>query len=202
MITDRNKAIATITYNHLNLPAQVTKTNGEHVYIYTAAGVKLRKEVYDSVRVLKKKTDYLGEYFYENDNLKFIDHQTAIKVVTDHREETPTVKEFITDQKLEKIELKSDMKSLSLKSKFLKIMDIAVKKVELIEWLVRLRDEKLIQRIEILKKGSIKEAYDQRTPKTMEELQAKLDQSEEDISSGKVHSQQEVEDYFKARFNQ
>ena len=93
------------------------------------------------------------------------------------------------------------MKSLSLENKFLKIMDIAVKKVELIEWLVRLRDEKLIRRIEILKKGSIKEAYDQRTPRTMEQLQAKLDQSEEDISSGKVHSQQEVEDYFKARFN-
>lgn len=81
-------------------------------------------------------------------------------------------------------------------------MDIAVKKVELIEWLARLQDEKLIQRIEILKKGSVKEAYELRTPKTMEDLQAKLDQSEKDISSGKVHTQQEAEDYFKARFKQ
>lgn len=81
-------------------------------------------------------------------------------------------------------------------------MDIALKKVELIEWLARLQDEKLIQRIEILKKGSLKEAYELRTPKTMEELQAKLDQSEKDITSGKVHTQQEVEDYFKARFKQ
>jgi hypothetical protein len=81
-------------------------------------------------------------------------------------------------------------------------MNIAVKKVELIEWLARLQDEKLIHRIEILKKGSVKEAYELRTPKTMEELQSKLDQSEKDISSGKVHTQQEVEDYFKARFKQ
>jgi hypothetical protein len=39
MITDRNKDIATIAYNHLNLPSQVTKTNGEYVkYIYNATG--------------------------------------------------------------------------------------------------------------------------------------------------------------------
>ena len=81
-------------------------------------------------------------------------------------------------------------------------MDIAVKKVELIEWLARLQDEKLIERIEVLKKSSIKEAYKVRTPKTPEELQMKLDQSEKDISSGNVHTQQEVEGYFKGRFRQ
>ena len=93
------------------------------------------------------------------------------------------------------------MKPLSLDTKFM-TMDIAIKKVELIEWLARLQDEKLIQRIEALKKGSIKELYEQRTPKTMEEVQAKLDRSERDIQSGKVHSQEEVESYFKARFKQ
>ena len=82
------------------------------------------------------------------------------------------------------------------------IMDIAVKKVELIEWLARLQDENLIQRIEALRKGSIKELYEQRMPKTMEALQAKLDQSEQDIKEGKLHSQEEVENYFKARFKQ
>lgn len=79
------------------------------------------------------------------------------------------------------------------------IMDIAVKKVELIEWLARLQDEKIIQRIETLRKGSIKELYEQRMPKTQEELQTKLDRSEKDIKEGKVHSQEEVENYFKAR---
>lgn len=92
------------------------------------------------------------------------------------------------------------MKLLSLENKLVEVMNIAVKKVELIEWLARLQDEKLIERIEIIKKGSLKEAYELRTPKTMEELQEKLNQSEKDISSGNVHTQQEVEDYFKARF--
>ena len=81
-------------------------------------------------------------------------------------------------------------------------MDIAVKKVELIEWLVRLQDEKLIQQIDSLKKGSVNDMYEQRMPKTIGELQAKLDQSEKDISLGRVHSQKEVEDYFKSKFNQ
>lgn len=80
------------------------------------------------------------------------------------------------------------------------IMDIAVKKVELIEWLARLQDEKLIQRIETLRKGSVKELYEQRIPRTVEELQARLDRSEKDINEGKVYSQEEVENYFKARF--
>lgn len=79
-------------------------------------------------------------------------------------------------------------------------MDIAVKKVELIEWLARLQDEKLIQRIETLRKGSVKELYEQRIPRTVEELQARLDRSEKDINEGKVYSQEEVENYFKARF--
>lgn len=81
-------------------------------------------------------------------------------------------------------------------------MDIAVKKVELIEWLARLQDEKLIQRIETLRKNSIQELYEQRMPKTREALKAKLNQSEKDINAGKVYSQEEVENYFNARFKQ
>jgi hypothetical protein len=81
-------------------------------------------------------------------------------------------------------------------------MDIAVKKVELIEWLARLQDEKLIQRIETLRKSSIQDLYEQQMPKTREALQAKLNQSEKDINEGKVYSQEEVENYFNARFKQ
>ena len=81
-------------------------------------------------------------------------------------------------------------------------MDIALKKIELIEWLARLQDERLIQRIETLRKGSVKDLYEQRMPKTREELQSKLEQSEKDILEGKVHSQQEVEKYFRAKFQQ
>jgi hypothetical protein len=79
-------------------------------------------------------------------------------------------------------------------------MDIALKKIELIEWLVRLQDESLIQRIENLKTSSAKDRYEQRTPKSIDDLQARLDQSEKDISLGMIHSQQEVEDYFKTKF--
>jgi hypothetical protein len=82
----------------------------------------------------------------------------------------------------------------------LEIMNIAVKKMELIEWLVRLQDEKLIQRIESLKNDSRKDVFEKRTPKTIEELQSKLKQSESDIISGRIHAQEEVENYFKAKF--
>jgi hypothetical protein len=81
-------------------------------------------------------------------------------------------------------------------------MDIAIRKVELIEWLARLQDENVIQRVEILKKGAVNELHEQRTPRTMAEMLAKLDKSEKDIQSGKVHSQEEVEGYFKAKFKQ
>ncbi|CAN5387211.1 hypothetical protein BH09BAC3_BH09BAC3_14440 [soil metagenome] len=80
-------------------------------------------------------------------------------------------------------------------------MDIAVKKIELIEWLARLQDESLIQKIEVLRKGSVKDTYEQRIPKTMEDLQAKLDRSEQDIQAGKVHSQEEVESFFKSKLS-
>ena len=78
-------------------------------------------------------------------------------------------------------------------------MDIALKKIELIEWLTRVQDEALLQRIEALRKGSLKDAYLLRVPKTMEELQDKLDRSEEDIKAGRVHAQEDVETYFKTK---
>jgi len=78
-------------------------------------------------------------------------------------------------------------------------MDIAVKKIELIEWLARLQDESLIQKIEALRKGSIKDLYDQRMTNTIQDLQTKLDRSEHDIKTGKVHSQDEVESFFKSK---
>ncbi|MCW5910590.1 MAG: hypothetical protein KIT62_05920 [Cyclobacteriaceae bacterium] len=80
-------------------------------------------------------------------------------------------------------------------------MDIAVKKVELIEWLARLQDEKLIQRIEALKKKSVNDMYEQRMPKNFTQLVEKLKESEHDVMEGNVHAQESVENYFKARFN-
>ena len=79
-------------------------------------------------------------------------------------------------------------------------MDVALKKIELIEWLSRLQDEKLIQQIEALKKGSSQERHDARIPKTKSDLQDKLGRSEKDIQLGRIHSQAEVERFFQAKF--
>jgi RHS repeat-associated protein len=48
MTRDDNKGITEILYNDLNLPQQITFTNGNRiVYTYDAAGIKLKKEVFE-----------------------------------------------------------------------------------------------------------------------------------------------------------
>ena len=79
-------------------------------------------------------------------------------------------------------------------------MDMSLKKIELIEWLARLQDESLIQKIESLKKSSVEDIYGQRVPKNSRDLQSKLERSEQDIKTGKVHSQEEVEAIFRSKF--
>ncbi len=79
-------------------------------------------------------------------------------------------------------------------------MDLAIKKIELIEWLARIQDEKIISEIEALKKGTVKIAYDLRMPRTAHDLQAKIDRSEEDIKEGRTYQQDEVASYFKTKF--
>lgn len=78
MIKDENKSITAITYNHLNLPKQVSiNGNGNHgyiSYIYDAAGIKLRKLAVNSNTGLATITEYAGNYVYENEILKFFNH--------------------------------------------------------------------------------------------------------------------------------
>ncbi len=82
MIADKNKNISAITYNYLNLPAKVVKTTGDYItYTYDATGRKLRQQVFNPSAVQQKKSDYVGEYFYENDTLKFINHEEG-RIVT------------------------------------------------------------------------------------------------------------------------
>ncbi|MFY0604943.1 MAG: RHS repeat-associated core domain-containing protein, partial [Flavobacteriaceae bacterium] len=68
MITDANKGITNITYNHLNLPTQVTIGSNNIYYVYDASGVKLRKTVQSTT------TDYAGNFIYENNDLQFFNH--------------------------------------------------------------------------------------------------------------------------------
>ena len=93
MTADANKAITTITYNHLNLPDKVTKTTGEYLkYTYDATGRKLSQSVFSATGELKKKSDYAGEYFYENDTLKFINHEEGRVVMV--KEGQPIAPEY------------------------------------------------------------------------------------------------------------
>src|SRR5690554_2199644 len=71
MITDKNKNITAISYNHLNLPYKVTFANGGNIsFVYDAAGIRLSKKVQPSGGVLVT-TDYIGGFQYENNVLKF-----------------------------------------------------------------------------------------------------------------------------------
>uniref|UniRef100_UPI0026306E6C RHS repeat domain-containing protein n=2 Tax=uncultured Psychroserpens sp. TaxID=255436 RepID=UPI0026306E6C len=75
MITDKNKDITSIEYNHLNLPTIVkfgTANTNKITYIYDATGLKLKKIVTDKSNTTT--TQYRGNYIYENDGLKFFSH--------------------------------------------------------------------------------------------------------------------------------
>ncbi|MEM9076202.1 MAG: DUF6443 domain-containing protein [Bacteroidota bacterium] len=69
MKTDTNKGITSIAYNHLNLPISITMASGTISYIYDASGVKLEKNVTTGA-----KTEYCGNYVYQNGNLEFFNH--------------------------------------------------------------------------------------------------------------------------------
>lgn len=89
MTADKNKAIALIEYNHLNLPNKVTKNEGQYIkYIYDAVGIKLAQEVYDKDGALQKRTDYSGAYIYEStgtdpSELQFIQTSEGRIIVSD-----------------------------------------------------------------------------------------------------------------------
>ncbi len=73
-------------------------------------------------------------------------------------------------------------------------MNIAVKKVEIIEWLVQLKDESLIKKIEKLKNQSIKESYEASLkPMSPSAYKAMLNEAEEDYKKGKVIGQEALE---------
>jgi RHS repeat-associated protein len=75
---DNNKAISSITYNHLNLPSVITVTGkGTITYTYDAAGNKLRKVTVDTTVSPSRTTTtlYIGGAVYQNDTLQFIAHE-------------------------------------------------------------------------------------------------------------------------------
>ncbi|MDM9632684.1 RHS repeat domain-containing protein [Robiginitalea aurantiaca] len=72
MISDANKGITSITYNHLNLPTLVSFGSDDIEYIYDAMGTKLKKIV--TQNSVETRTAYAGNYIYENGALQFFSH--------------------------------------------------------------------------------------------------------------------------------
>ncbi|WP_456458457.1 Ig-like domain-containing protein [Reichenbachiella sp.] len=73
MITDLNKGITPIIYNHLNLPIEVDWGGGKKIkFMYDAAGIKLRKEVYEGGSTPISTTDYTAMGQFQDDELEFI----------------------------------------------------------------------------------------------------------------------------------
>ena len=71
MISDDNKNIINIAYNHLNQPTVITLDEGVISYIYDAVGVKLKKTVTPNSGAVFNK-EYVGGYIYEQDELIMI----------------------------------------------------------------------------------------------------------------------------------
>ncbi|WP_422080337.1 DUF6443 domain-containing protein [Ulvibacterium sp.] len=76
MILDRNKGITSISYNHLDMPTDIAVNgnghNGTIKFVYDATGQKLRRTTTEGSSITT--TDYVGNFVYENDNLKQFDH--------------------------------------------------------------------------------------------------------------------------------
>lgn len=78
LVTDLNKSITAVTYNHLNLPENITITGkGSIQYQYDAVGNKLKKTVTDNTGTAAKVTvtDYMNDLVYHNDVLELISHE-------------------------------------------------------------------------------------------------------------------------------
>ena len=77
-------------------------------------------------------------------------------------------------------------------------MDLAVKKIELINWLTK-QDKSMIEKIEHLRKSAVNKAYKARMN---EDLEIKLERSASDVVADRTHSQNEVASYFKSKTGQ
>ncbi|WP_341842546.1 DUF6443 domain-containing protein [Chitinophaga caseinilytica] len=78
LISDKNKDISAITYNHLHQPQLIIITGkGTIAFEYDANGIKLKKTVTDNTVTPAKvsSTVYLPGTIYENDTLAFVGHE-------------------------------------------------------------------------------------------------------------------------------
>lgn len=73
-------------------------------------------------------------------------------------------------------------------------VNIAVKKVELIEWLAGLEDKSLIEQVDNLKNKAVTQAYEAKMkPMSSAEYKSMLAQAEDDLKNGRVTLQEDME---------
>ncbi|MBL7705931.1 MAG: hypothetical protein JNM21_10350 [Taibaiella sp.] len=73
LLTDANKAITSITYNHLNKPMVITVDGkGSITYVYDAQGKKLQKRVRDFEAQTTSTWDYIEGFIYKDSVLQYI----------------------------------------------------------------------------------------------------------------------------------
>jgi hypothetical protein len=78
------------------------------------------------------------------------------------------------------------------------MLDLQSKKLQFIEEYLRLTDEEIIEKLsQLLKTERQKLMQAKLRPMTADELTQKLERSEKDIQEERLHTQEEVENYFK-----
>jgi RHS repeat-associated protein len=78
LLSDTNKGIGSITYNHLNLPVQIDVYDKQIKYIYDASGKKVKKNAPEYLGgftgYVDKVIDYTGGFQYRDGVLIFFSH--------------------------------------------------------------------------------------------------------------------------------
>ncbi len=78
LMSDQNKGITSISYNHLNLPSDITVSGkGRIKYFYDNSGTKLLKTTKDFVTGDTTTWMYLTNYVYKNDTLQYFTHEAG-----------------------------------------------------------------------------------------------------------------------------
>lgn len=72
-------------------------------------------------------------------------------------------------------------------------MDIQVKKLELIEWIAQISDSNIISKMDKIRKSYLTMSEENIKPMTVKEFYASIERAEEDIKSGRIYTQEEVE---------
>ena len=81
------------------------------------------------------------------------------------------------------------------------IADIQTRKMLFLQEYIRLNDEQIIDKLnDLLRREKSKRLKVSMKPMTQNELDEKLNRSEQNIENGQVYSQNEVKSFFKNRF--